>query len=258
MLRSYHDAGILVPSHVDARTGYRSYGASQLTDAGVIRRLRLLDVSLDDVRKVLQARDPDVTKAVLALHATTMSERLMRTERIIADLQRGLAEPGAHTPVRTTRVPTQLVLAYQGDVAREDYSSFLDVAFGALFETLQTAGLVPVAAAGAQYPSEILTDIGEHIVAYVPVDPSIASIDNLAPGLSLVSLPSVTVAVSTHTGSYDDIGSAYAALGLWVAEQATMSGDPVREVYLVSPPFHNDPETYVTELQWPIQPKENS
>ena len=48
-LRSYHDAGILVPARVDPQTGYRNYTVDQLTDAAVIVRLRALDVPLAQV-----------------------------------------------------------------------------------------------------------------------------------------------------------------------------------------------------------------
>ena len=71
-LRAYHEAGILVPARVDPSTGYRTYHASQLIDAAVIARLRSLDLPLDKVREVVQARDPEVTARVLADHEKTM------------------------------------------------------------------------------------------------------------------------------------------------------------------------------------------
>lgn len=37
-LRAYHEAGLLVPARVDPSTGYRTYHATQLTDAAVIHR----------------------------------------------------------------------------------------------------------------------------------------------------------------------------------------------------------------------------
>jgi DNA-binding transcriptional MerR regulator len=72
VLRAYHEAGILVPARVDPATGYRRYHAGQLGDAGVVRRLRSLDLPLDDVREVVRARDPELTRRVLAAHAAAM------------------------------------------------------------------------------------------------------------------------------------------------------------------------------------------
>jgi DNA-binding transcriptional MerR regulator len=64
-LRAYHEAGILVPAQVDSYSGYRMYTADQLADAAIVRRLRALDLPLDRVREVVQARDPEFTRQVL-------------------------------------------------------------------------------------------------------------------------------------------------------------------------------------------------
>ncbi len=253
-LRDYHDSGLLMPAHVDARTGYRSYSPGQLADAAVIRRLRDLDVPLEEIRRIVDARDPVVTTEVLAAHTRRMTERLERTIQIVADLQRGLDEPGSHTPVRIAKQEELQVLAYVGHIDRADYSTFLDRGFSTLFDTMQRLGLESAGPGGALYPTEIALDVAERVVAFVPIDARITTIDNLDEPMQLLSLPAVDVAISTFTGSYDNIGAAYAVLGTWVAEHTEMLGEPVREVYLVSPPFHNDPDTYITELQWPIKP----
>src|SRR5262245_29502904 len=97
-LRAYHEAGILVPARIDPDTGYRTYSADQLTDAAVIVRLRGLDVPLADVREILAARDPELTRRILAAHHTRMRERLEETERIVGELTSSFA-PVTHTPV---------------------------------------------------------------------------------------------------------------------------------------------------------------
>src|SRR6476659_1997452 len=94
-LRAYHDSGILVPARVDPQTGYRSYTVDQLADAAIVQRLRALDLPLDQVRAVLDARDPDVTRAILAGHQHDMQARLDATERIVAELQSVVA-PTTH------------------------------------------------------------------------------------------------------------------------------------------------------------------
>lgn len=58
-LRAYHEAGILVPAKIDPQIGYRAYDVGQLADAGVIRRLRQLDLPLAQIRRILTARDPE-------------------------------------------------------------------------------------------------------------------------------------------------------------------------------------------------------
>jgi DNA-binding transcriptional MerR regulator len=251
-LRAYHEAGILVPDHVHPTTGYRSYTLSQLADAAIVRRLRELDLPLPLVATIVAARDPEVTRSVLADHALVMSDRLAQTLRIVGDLQRGLQEPGTHTPVHLKPVEVTTVLSFSGVVKRADYSAFLDQAFGEIFAVLMRSGREPSAAGGALYPTEIGDELAESVKAFVPVRAEDFSGVRLPPGVALGELPAATMAVLSHTGTYEDIGGAYRSLGSWVAQHAAMSGAPVREIYIVSPPQHTDASTYITELQWPV------
>jgi len=110
-LRAYHEGGILVPARVDPWSGYRSYTVDQLADAAVVVRLRALDLPLEQVREVLRARDPEVTRRILLEHRIGMEARLAATERIVAELQAGSA-PTTHTPVHVRTKPAQHTLAH--------------------------------------------------------------------------------------------------------------------------------------------------
>jgi DNA polymerase III subunit beta len=54
-LRHYDDIRLLRPAHVDDSTGYRYYALAQAREAEAIRRLRSLDVPLEDVAELLHA-----------------------------------------------------------------------------------------------------------------------------------------------------------------------------------------------------------
>ncbi len=103
-LRNYHENGLLVPQFVDPETGYRFYSIAQLADAAVVRRLRSFELSLSDIAMIVEAKDPAITRRVLERHSAAMADRLAATERIIGDLQRGLDEPGIHTPATVKMV----------------------------------------------------------------------------------------------------------------------------------------------------------
>ncbi len=259
-LRTYHERDLLVPSAVDAVTSYRYYSAAQLTDAAVIRRLRDLDVSLDDIARVLTARSPEVTKRVLAAQHELMAERLANTARIVDDLQRGLDEPGVLTPVRIVDVEPLDVVTLSAEVSRFAYASFFEESYATLFGVLEAAGAVALASGptGATYPSVIDADESEFVVAYVPINdpehvdaivresfPSHASIKVEHWGVA-------RMASATFRGSYDDIGAAYKLLGTWAAEHDARADDRVREIYIVGPEVGTDTSQYITELQWPL------
>jgi DNA-binding transcriptional MerR regulator len=77
-LRHYDEIDLLRPAHVDADTGYRSYSVGQLPQARAIQRLRALDLSLEDIRDVLN--DEDAT--ALEEHARRVEARIWRLQRI--------------------------------------------------------------------------------------------------------------------------------------------------------------------------------
>lgn len=257
-LRSYHEQGLLVPDSIDPSTGYRSYRVSQLTDAAIIKRLRDLDVPLRDIAEVVTARDPDVTRKVIAEHETEMRSRLAEVTRIVDELQEALDRPALHTPIHVRTEPAVHALSYSGVVNAADYASFLDPAFAALFAAVGMVGAVPVGPGAARYPATVET-ADEPIEAFVPIAEAVPVPRPVQDtGVVLALIPAATCAVATHIGGYDTIGDTYRQLGAWVARNSTSADQPIREHYVVS----TDPETLQllpadqlrTEISWPITP----
>ena len=251
MLRAYHEAGILVPASVDPRTGYRAYHPAQLADAAVIRRLRSLDLPLDRVREVVTARDPDVTREVLAQHARVMQARLEETARIVAELQEGVERPVEHTPVHVRDVPASHSLAVRGAVSGDaTFAGFLGPAYAELGALAARLGLRPSGPAGALYPSRIDDDPVD-VEAYLPL-PGPATLPGDRGRVVLSEVPAARVAITVHAGPYDSIDAAYRRLGTWVAANATPGSGPVREIYLVGANETPDPQGWRTEIHWPV------
>jgi DNA-binding transcriptional MerR regulator len=251
-LRAYHESGLLVPADVDPRSGYRSYSVAQLTDAAIIRRLRALDVSLEAIKEVLDARDPAVTKKVLGEHGAVLEARLSGMQRAIDELNAALEAPTLHTPVHRRSENAQTVLTLSGTVSEASWLPFLDRAFAALSEAAALDDAVVVGPFGGCYPT-LLDDDAQEVVAFLPV----ASAPLLSPssrtvGVRVGELPATEVAVIAHHGPYDDMDDTYRNLGVWVAENAEPADLPVRELYLVSSSHTDDPDAFRTELCWPI------
>jgi DNA-binding transcriptional MerR regulator len=250
-LRAYHEAGILVPTRVDPATGYRSYHATQLTDAAVIQRLRALDVPLDRVREVVHARDPAVTRRVLAEHTAAMQARLEDVTRIVGELQAGVGLPAAHTPVHVRDEPATHTLAVRGEVTESSFAAFLDGAYAELGTVVERLGAAPLGPSGALYPAEIADDGAEPVEAFVPVGAPVALPDDR--GRVVVSeVPAARVAVLVHAGGYESIADSYRTLGAWVAHNATPAAQAVREIYVVSFGETDDPARFRTEIHWPL------
>ena len=130
-LRHYDDVGLLPPAHVDPATGYRWYAAGQALRAGVIRRLRAVDLPLDEVAAVVDALgDPDRVRALLAVHEQRLAGRaadaVARTGTF-ADLSKELQTMPAPTDAGALVGPVAAVRLFVRDLdaARTFYGAQL-------------------------------------------------------------------------------------------------------------------------------------
>jgi DNA-binding transcriptional MerR regulator len=83
-LRHYDEVGLLRPAEVDGDTGYRRYRPDQLPEARAIRRLRELELSLDQIRGVLATGD----LSLLEEHRSRLEAAIWRHQRAAYHLKR--------------------------------------------------------------------------------------------------------------------------------------------------------------------------
>ena len=107
MLRHYHQTGLLEPADVNPHTGYRRYTAEQIPAAQVIRRLRGLDMPLEEIQAVLAAPDVQTRSEQITSHLSRLEGDLARRQRAVASLRDLLApaSPGAPAVVEVRSVP---------------------------------------------------------------------------------------------------------------------------------------------------------
>ncbi|WP_147276851.1 MerR family transcriptional regulator [Tsukamurella tyrosinosolvens] len=245
-LRRYHEQGVLVPAAIDPATGYRHYDAAQVHDAAVLTRLRDLDVPLAAVARVLEARDPDVTREILAEHEATLRERRAGLERAIVALQDATA-PVAHTPTHLREFEAVDVLEIAGTVEHARLPAFLDAAYSELEACVAASGLTVTGPSLAEYPSQVAEV--EQVAALIPVSgPGAVTgrVRNRRLGRALC-------AVAVHHGSYERFDETYGQLGAWVARNATDARGSIIERYLVDPCAAANPADLRTEIWWPVE-----
>jgi AraC family transcriptional regulator len=66
------------------------------------------------------------------------------------------------------------------------------------------------------------------------------------------ALPGGWVATATHTGPYDKLGEAHAAIQQWIEAEGLSSAGAPWEVYTTDPADFPDPKDWKTEVFWPI------
>ena len=73
-------------------------------------------------------------------------------------------------------------------------------------------------------------------------------------GVVVRELPETTVASTIHNGAYRRLPEAYKAVLEWIPRNGYKVTGPFRELYLyVTSPVSQDDESYITEIQVPVE-----
>jgi DNA-binding transcriptional MerR regulator len=244
-LRRYHESGLLEPATIDPSSGYRYYTSGQIPSAQVIHRLRELDMPLAGVRDVLATGDPQKRAELITAHLRRMEAQLERTHAAVAALRQLLRPDVEQLRVELRSLPERSVAGVSDTVDRADVAAWYDAAMAELDETL--AGREVSGPAGGRYANELFTQgRGEVLVHRSVADPPTRA--RVAP----IVLPAVELAAAVHRGSHDDIDVTYGRLGAWVVDHALAVDGPIYERYLVSPRENPAPDSWLTEIGWPI------
>jgi DNA-binding transcriptional MerR regulator len=254
-LRHYHDVGVLVPATIDPFTGYRSYDTSQVPAAQVIRRLRDLNMPLDQIRAVLGAPDAGTRNSEIASHLDRMERQLQQTEAAVLGLRALLAGPASRTAVEVRTIPAVTALTVRDVVTPAGAPAWGTDAYHSLAAALAEAELTAAGSPGALFPAEFFEAERGELTLFIPVaqaGPAVQLPGLPASPVQWSNIPAAEVAVMLHEGAPDDVDRTYGALGTAVAERAIGVDGPIREYYLVSFADTDDEREYRTEVCWPV------
>ena len=240
-LRHYAEIGLLEPAHVDEATGYRFYALDQARRADAIRRLRELEVPLEDVRRVL-----DGEPGVLAGHRERLIERIGALSAHVAVLGR-IVEGEEELVPEETQVSVRFELHIEDvddvrllAVSREVPHEELKDVIAQAIEHLNGLGIEPSGA-----PVCVMSPPDAEGAVCVTV--GLPSDAPAAPPVEEVVLAATRALVFKHTGPYELVSRSYRLLETVIAENDLATTGDVREVYVA------DDETLIV---WPVRPSD--
>jgi DNA-binding transcriptional MerR regulator len=262
MLRHYHEIGLLVPTHVDESTGYRSYDAQQLCALRRIVELKDLGLSLaevesvfngdydvDGLRTLLRARREEATDEAAAARS--------RIERIDAYLSRLDREDSTTLPatgpidVEVRAVEERLVAqltAVAESWAPADISPVIQPLYPELRSRMNAAGVEILGPSTAWYDDTAEGRVAVHATLTIADRPSI---DPTPHGFEITQLPALERVASTiHRGTMDNCDTTYQALLEWIERNGYRPLGYSREIDIECGPDCQR----ITELQIPIEP----
>jgi DNA-binding transcriptional MerR regulator len=255
-LRHYAEIGLLRPAAVDDSTGYRYYALAQARDAEAIRRLRSLDVPLDEIRELLAADEPAFRER-LAVHRAHLEGRVAETQWILVELDRLIDGKEQLVPdtkdvrirfeVKIEEVPAQRYAVVRERVRNEQLPELIPRQIDAVHAYLQEVGarFVGPPICVCPFPDEeglAWCEIGWPVEGHVEGRPPV----------EIKTYPASRALVFKHVGPYTELSRSYRLMSELMEENGLEpAGDP-REIYDSDPEEVPDPNDYVTLIVWPI------
>ena len=130
-LRHYDEVGVLKPTAVDDRTGYRYYHPDQIHLGRTIRALRAVDLPIDELRDVVESDDPEYLRRVLVDHLERMQQRESALSQQIEALAQFIEEGVIVPEPKGSRVAMINVRVKNLAESRRFYEDVFDAQFSA-------------------------------------------------------------------------------------------------------------------------------
>jgi DNA-binding transcriptional MerR regulator len=251
-LRHYDTIGLLKPIEVDASTGYRYYSFHQLGKLNRILALKDLGLSLEQIAPMLEGEVSaeqlegmlKLKRAEIEEHIDSEHERLARVEARLKQIE-SESNLSSHDVV-IKNVRPLLVASIRRVIPSHDqvihlFNELLD--FLVPYDLRQWRALTIWRDEGYR---EREIDAEAAISLKTPV-PETASV-------KVYELPGGTMASAVHNGPYNKLYQAHNVLNAWIETNGYCMRGPARDLYhYAQEPLRDDDETYVTEVQVPVE-----
>ena len=253
MLRNYDKTGLLVPTEVDCKTGYRYYNEAQIIVANQIQVLKRLGFGLKEIQSI--QHDLGSNKELKMIIEEKLEEKIKEREAInkqIKELRKAIYEieeeqVALALEVNIKTFPARKVVSLRGIIHAFQEEGRL---WG---ELMQICMKHHIPFGEAEYSFAITHDLDlKNSIMDVEVQ---SIVDKKYPeieGIRFKEIPECQVASVVFKGEYTQIGKLNAYMGKWIKEHGYMLQDLPFTTYYRSPGNEQNPSHFITELCFPI------
>jgi DNA-binding transcriptional MerR regulator len=245
-LRFYHEEGLLLPSRIDAVTGYRYYDEAAAGRAAAIRELRALGFSLDAIKEILsRCEDDEDIVPYLERRGEEIASEIedsRATQRMIQEFLERQKEIQGMNVDRNIVIKELPELTVAGIRFKGKYDQ-VGKYFGPL---MKRAGKYALSGPMTIYHDREYRDEDADIEVCVPVRKALNEGE-----LASHPLAGGRAVTLIHQGPYDTISDSYRKIGAYIKDCGLRASVPSREIYIKGPGliFMGNPKKYLTEIQ---------
>ena len=262
-LRYYDKINVMVPSIRQENNNYRYYSHDQMVRLFIIKRLRYLGFSLEEVRNIL--KEDDIQKIELIVtkkqnsikdeiielnkkyeEAATPKNKLESAQRILENSNNYNVESSFKLEKqREVYVfgKTTMMQSYKNE--KVSLEKWIDIIESAKERNLNIQGDILVS-----YHTEMF---GQFIHRDCEVEFSIV-VENDIKDAEVKKFGNFLAANAIHVGDYSDIVHTYISLKRWIEDNELMVDGPVTERFMLSPVDLPNTEQHIVKIIVPVKP----
>ncbi len=250
-LRYYHDEGILEPDHIEDDSGYRYYRESSIDKAMVIKMLRSLEFSINDIKDIVKNYSEDIEimdflesqQEKIKTKINTYKEMNLLISKMIERIRSNEMKDKGIFNIEEKTVDNIIFAGYRFKGKYTDEGKGFRI-------VSRAAGRHIAGRCMSLYYDEGYRENDADIESGFPVSKTVCT-DNINCRI-MKGGKAVTL---IHNGTYDTIGRSYERIFKYINERNYRTILPGRQIYLKSPGIilHGNPDKFLTEIQIMIQ-----
>ena len=247
-LRFYHEEGLLEPTWIDGQSGYRYYDQNKIEMVRVIKQLRSLDFSLDEISEMLTRSDDEADileflrqkKGDIEIKLKHLRDVRKSLDFIIKNEQEARAAmQNSEYQVEEKDVESMLMAGVRMQGSYSDCGQGFSKIGRSLGRFICGKPFL------LHYDREY-REGDANFEACVPIKKLVEK-----EGISTRELPGGRCVSLLHRGPWEELGRSYEKITTYVKEHGYEVEVPTREIYLKGPGmiFRGNPKDYLTEIQ---------
>lgn len=246
-LRFYEKEGLLLPSYKDELSGYRYYTTSQLKEASLIKMLRQLDFSIEEIKKYLNSND---LSDALNLKENDIRERIAAYISMLSVIEYLKGGENMKYQAVIKYIPEMIV--YSEERTLKTYDELTNLV---LESALECQRLNPdIECVKPDYCfSEYLDNQYKEKDIRTRYSQAVTKAGKENERIKFRKLEPVKVISIYHKGSYKLLGEAYAYILDYAKNNGFEACGNTREMYIDRPWNKENEDDYLTEIELPVK-----
>lgn len=256
-LRYYAEIGLILPDEINPENGYRYYSIEQLERMLFINRLKSYNLSLEEIKTILDSEELQDEQLYLALSRKKIqiSHQLQETKKTLDQLDidllnlkqgKSIMSYIDEINVKLVEIPKMHLLSIRKMVQQHELPEEYSRCFSLLLKRIQNDKLTILAPPMVLFHSEEFSTFGLDIEFALPIKENIPETRDFFPGLCLKTI--------LH-GSYSNLSAVYTKQRDWAEKEGYVSNNALYEVYVTDPSVVTNEKDLITEIYYPIKKK---